>query len=252
MSCEDVVEIDLEESAPKLVVEASLVWEINKAENPQFIRLTTTTPYFEEGISPAEEATVSLFDPQGRRIPFEEVQSGIFRNDEFLPAPDVTYELEIIYNAEVYRATANLIRTPTLEKVEQNANGGFGGDEIELKAFYSDPAGIDNYYLFRFYHEELSLQLFNDEFTDGNQTFTLYSDDDLESGDEVVFEIEGISRGFYQYMYILLSQSGSRGGPFQTQPTMVRGNIINVTNPENFPFGYFRLSAKDILNYEVQ
>lgn len=252
MSCEDVVEIDLEESAPRLVVEASLVWDINKTENPQSIQLTTTTPYFEEGISPAEGATVSLLDPQGKDIPFEEVQSGVFRNDGFLPEPEVTYELEIIYNEEVYRATANLTPTPVLENVEQNANGGFGGDEIELKAFYSDPAGIDNYYLFRFFDEELSLQLYNDEFTDGNQTFALYSDDDLEPGDEVIFEIEGISRGFYQYMYILLSQSGSRGGPFQTQPTTVRGNIINTTDPENFPFGYFRMSAKDILHYEVQ
>jgi hypothetical protein len=32
--------------------------------------------------------------------------------------------------------------------VEQNNEGGFTGEDIELKAFYTDPANIENYYFF--------------------------------------------------------------------------------------------------------
>ena len=35
---------------------------------------------------------------------------------------------------------------------------------------------------------------------------------------------------------------GGGNGPFNTVPFQLRGNIVNITNPENFPFGYFRIS----------
>lgn len=252
VSCEDVIEPDLEESAPRLVVEASLIWDADRTENPQYITLTTTTSYFSDEVPPAEGAEVFLYGPNGEIHSFEEIESGVFRNDGFTPESDAEYELQIFYNGEEYRATERLVPTVELQYVEQINNGGFIGDEIELRAFYTDPAGIENYYLFQFYHDGLSLQLASDDFTDGNQTFARYSDEDLESGDIVSIYVQGLSERFYQYMNLLLSQTGSRGGPFQTQPTTVRGNVVNVTNPENFAFGYFRLSGSNMLSYQVQ
>lgn len=252
-SCEDVVDIDLEESEPRLVVEASLVWNQEMEENPLFIRLTTTGPFFDEQVPPALDASVSVFSENGTEFPFTEVEPGLFRNNTFhSPEPNSVYTLEIIYQDEIYRATEKFLPVPELEYVEQTNDGGFSGDDIELKVFYTDPAGIDNYYFFRFFHEQLSLQIYDDEFTDGNRTFAFFSDEDLESGDLVVFEIQGISERFYEYLYLLRSQSGNAGGPFQTQPTTVKGNVINTTNPDNFSFGYFRLSESNLLHYEIK
>jgi hypothetical protein len=49
-------------------------------------------------------------------------------------------------------------------------------------------------------------------------------------------------------------QQGSEdgGGPFETQPATVRGNVVNETNPDNFPLGYFRVSERDTLMYIIQ
>lgn len=48
--------------------------------------------------------------------------------------------------------------------------------------------------------------------------------------------MEGISEPFYNYLYILRSQGGNNGGgPFQSQPATVKGNVVNQTNPENYP-----------------
>lgn len=252
-SCEDVVDVDLEEAEPRLVVEASLLWNIDKTENIQIIRLTTTAPFFDSEVPPARGATVTLIDETGKEYVFEEIEEGVFKNDKIQPLLNVEYRLVITYNDEVYEATEELIPTPQLLYVEQNNEGGFSSDDIELKVFYEDPAGIDNYYLFRFLDERLSLQIYNDRFTDGNLNFAFYTDEDLEPGDEVGLEIQGISEDFYEYMFILRSQAGgSNAGPFQTQPTTVRGNIVNLTNPENFAFGYFRLSGTDSIIYKVQ
>lgn len=252
-SCEDVVEVDLQKNEPRLVVEASLLWKKGTPGNDQFIRLTTTAPYFDNEIPAATGAIVTIYDENRREFLFEEAAPGIYKNENFITSFNTTYLLEISYNNEIYTATEKFTPTPAIEYIEQSNTGGFRGDEIELRAFYKDPAEMNNYYFFRFLHERLSIQIYDDEFTNGNLTFAYFSDEELSSGDEVGFEIQGISRRFYEYMFILRSQSGNNsGGPFQTQPTTVRGNIINTTNPQNFPFGYFRLSETDYTEYQVE
>ncbi|MGB7784940.1 MAG: DUF4249 domain-containing protein [Salinimicrobium sp.] len=252
-SCEDVVDVELEEAEPRLVIEASLLWDIDDAESEQYVVLTTTAPFFDDEIPAAKGASVSVFDETGNEYLFEETEDGIFKNDKIDPVLNSDYRLHINYQGEVYEATEQFIPTPEILYVEQENNGGFTGDDIELKIFYQDPGGMENYYLFRFFEKNLSLQIYDDRFTDGSRNFAYYSAEDLESGDQVGLEIQGISEGFYEYMYILRSQAGSsNGGPFQTQPTTVRGNIVNITNPENFAFGYFRLSATDFMSYTVE
>ena len=77
--------------------------------------------------------------------------------------------------------------------------------------------------------------------------------EDLITGDEVVFNLYGVNEQFYNFMFVLLQQSTDQGsGPFETQPATVRGNIINETNSDNFPLGYFRISEVSTLNYIVQ
>ncbi len=250
--CEEVVEIDLNESEPRLVVAASIFLPKNNPEASQFIRLTTTAPYFTEDVPPASGAEVAIIDERGVKYEFEEFEPGYYKSDGFTPLSNMIYQLEIIYNGEVYTATESLISAPVIEYIEQKDDAGFSGNSIELRAFFTDPQGINNYYLVRFLQESLSIQIYDDEFTDGNLTFAYFSDSDLEKGDVVRFEIQGISRRFYEYMFILRSQAGSAGGPFQTQPTTVRGNVVNETNPENFAFGYFRISETDSFNYTVQ
>lgn len=252
VSCEDVVEVELEQSSPRLVVEASFLWSQERENFAQYVQLTTTAPFFDETTPPARGGKVSIFTEDGLEYVFEEVEPGLFRNLQLQLQKGRSYELWIEYENEVYTATEQLVSTPPLETVTQKDNAGFSGDETEFKIFYTDPADEENFYFFRFFHEEIALQIYDDEFTDGSRTFAFFSEENVSSGEMVAFEIQGISEDFYRYLFLLRSQAGSsNGGPFQTQPTTVRGNIINITNPENFAFGYFRISETDFLSYEV-
>lgn len=251
-SCEEVVDVDLKQSEPRLVIEASLLWDKDEAaEQEQLIKLTTTAPYFDTEIPAVTGAEVMVAAPDGTEYIFEEISKGIYQSKE-MPAREGQYELRILFNGELYTATEKYYPVTDLEEVIQENDGGFSGEDTEFKVFYTDPAGVENFYLFRFFHDDLALQIYTDEFTDGNRSFAFFSDDDLEAGEEVGFEVQGISEGFYEYLFILRSQSGTAGGPFQTQPTIVRGNIVNQTEPGNFPFGYFRLSETDFITYTVE
>jgi hypothetical protein len=257
MSCEDVIDIDLDTAEPRLVIDASLNWLKDTDGRFQFIKLTLSAPFFDDNIPPATGAQVIVTDSENNTFNFiEEGNSGVYTNNSFMPSIGRTYYLNILYNNETYTATETLLSVVPIESVEQNNNGGFSGDETELKAFYTDPIDIENYYLFEFASTNgniQSLEVYDDEFTDGNRIFAFYSDQDVNSGDEFIIRNYGVSERFYEFMNILLQQTDDENGdPFETQPALVRGNCINETNPENFPFGYFKASEVSVFTYVIE
>lgn len=256
-SCEDVINVDLKDAQPKLVIDASINWFKNTSGNEQSIKLTLSAPYFDENIPPANGAQITISNSNNQNFDFfEDGNSGIYTTDNFIPVIDETYTLHIIYQGETYMATEKLRSVVPFDFVEQNDEGGFTGEETELKAFYTDPADAENYYFFEFLYDISAiptLEVYEDEFTNGNQIFGFYTQEDLDSGDIVTIRNYGVSERFYNFMFILLQQNSDEGGgPFETQPATVRGNCINQTSPENFPFGYFRLSEVAEFVYVVE
>lgn len=256
-SCEDVIEVDLNEGQTRLVIDASINWLKNTTGNEQSIRLSLTAPFFDENVEPANGATVSISDLNGNTFDFiEDGNTGVYSNSNFIPVIDGVYSLSIVYNDELYTATETLKSVTPIDFIEQKDDGGFLGEDIELKAFYTDPANIENFYFFEFISDFSpipTLEVYEDRFTDGNQIFGFYSEEDLEPGNIITVRNNGVSERFYNFMFTLLQQGSEEGGgPFETQPATVRGNCINETNSENFPFGYFRLSEVDEVVYTVQ
>lgn len=257
VSCEDVIEVDLETSAPKLVIDATIKWEKGTLGNQQSIFLTTTSGFYESDVPKVSGATVFITNEDNTVFNFTEIpNTGEYLCNAFVPEINKTYTLTVLLNGETYTASETLIAAPEIDTIEQNNEGGFTGDQIEVKFFYDDTPLIDNYYLIQFNTSFTSLpeyDVIRDEFFQGNQMFGLYTNEDMETGNEVTFTLHGISETYYNYMNVLLGVAGNNGGsPFQTPPATVRGNIINQTNFENYALGFFRLSEIDKMTYTVQ
>lgn len=257
IACEDVVNIELETAPAKLVIDAALKWQKGTAGNEQTIKLTTTTDFYATTIPVASGAVVFVRDENGNQFDFVETPgTGRYVCTNFIPVINRNYTLTVIYNGQTYTASEKLIAVPTIDSVEQNNNGGFTGNEIEVKFFFQDNAMITNFYLIQFNTSFRNLPEYdvtNDTFFQGNQMFGLYSNEDLKTSDEVRFTLHGISERYYNYMNVLLGIAGTNGGsPFQTPPATVRGNIINQTNFNNFALGYFSVSEIDKKNYIIR
>ena len=253
--CEDVVSVDLNEGQERLVIEGSLIKLKGFGGNEQQIRLTKTRGFFEDSLTFVDDALVTVTKGDGQVFEFEYDSAGMYRNTQFVSKLNENYSLKIEFNNEIYTAQETFMPVSKIDSVSQRNDAGFGGDEFELKAYYTDPAGEPNYYLFTFFINFIEFpttEIFEDEFFDGNTIFARYQEEELEPGDQVIITNFGLSKQFYEYMFVLLSQIGEAGGPFQTQPATVRGNIVNETNPENFPFGYFSVSESDQFIYTVQ
>ena len=75
----------------------------------------------------------------------------------------------------------------------------------------------------------------------------------MKKDDVVEITHFGVSQSYFNYLSILLDIAGSSGGgPFQSPPATVKGNVINQTTFSDFPLGYFSLSETDRRVYTVQ
>ena len=251
-SCEDVVDIPLNTAEPKLVIQAN-VFLLEDSTSLATVKLTTTAPFFNNQVPIVTNATVLITDDNGTIFPFTYTSDGIYEG-ALAPEFDTNYTLEVNYEGETYTASEQLVASSSLEYVEQNNNGGFTGEDIELKVFFDDEGGVRNYYFFEGLSSRGNIfDVYDDEFFDGNQIFGFYFVEDTAPGDEILFNLYGVDEQFYNFMLVLLQQSTDQSdGPFETQPATVRGNIINETNFDNFPLGYFRISEVSTLSYTVQ
>lgn len=257
VSCEDVIDVDLETAAPRLVVEASIKWQKGTTGNNQSITLSTTAGFYENSVPIVQGATVFVTNEDNVVFDFIEIPSGgIYNCTNFIPEIDKSYTLTVLYNSETYTATEILKDVPTIDSVEQTEDGGFTGSEKEVKFFFQDNGLVANFYLEQYTSTFTTLPEYDvsrDFFFQGNQMFGLYTNEDMKADEELTFSLQGISENYYNYMNILLGVSGNNGGgPFQTPPATVRGNIVNQTNFNNFALGFFRLSEIDTFVYTVQ
>ena len=252
-SCEDVVETNLTTAPPRLVIDASINWEKGTLGNNQYIRLSTTTGFYENEIPDVTGAVVFVENNNGDIFEFREEADGLYVCNNFVCEIGETYTLTVINNSETYIAEETLIAVPELEEVVQS-NEGFTPNDITLRAYFQDPPE-DNFYM-----QEIGREgylgggaVFDDRFVNGNYTYTVRIFDDLVTGEEIIIYLYGISSRYYDYMLKLLSITGdAEVNPFRPPPGTVRGNIINKNNPDNYALGYFRLSEVSSIEYTAQ
>lgn len=265
VSCDDKVNVDVPEAAPRLVIEASIDWKKGTTGNNQTIKLSTSTPYFNTTINnEVTGASVKVTNNNSNvEYIFADQNNGTYTITNFVPVINDSYTLEVIYDNQTYTATETLKSVAPISNVEQSLTGGFDNEVLDVTIFFQDPADEENYYMTR--NQEIgdllgTLESESDEFTNGNlldEFFEKERDDEdptaeYNPGDIVNIKLYGISQRYYNYITLLVEQYDSGGDPFASVPAEIRGNCINVTDPNNYAFGYFRVTEFDEVEYTFQ
>lgn len=256
-SCEKVVDVDLPTIAPKLIIEAT--FEVFFDEVPvtanTVVKLRLSADYFEETIPTVTNATVFLTNlTDSSIINFSDANAdGNYEpTTAFIPENAIEYELTVVYENETYKGKATRVKSTPLTNVEQGDETLFSGNETQLKLQFTDNSTLENYYLFDFTNNIFTA--LEDRFFNGvTYNFSsFYSEDEIELPATVTIRMSGISKEYYTYFRILLDQSGGGGGgPFQAVPSSLLGNMINTTNEENFPLGYYHISETDTFTLDL-
>ena len=256
-SCEKVVDVDLNYSDERLVIEGHLNWIKENSQTEQLIMLSKTTPYFENLRIPANGAQVRVVDSQENIYEFQEQGN----TGNYYPLDTVPYQLgteltlQIDFENQTYSGSEVLNPVASIFKIEQDSIPLFGNLATQIEAYSMDPANEDNYSFYEFSSdrlEEPQYNVYRDDFTNGSEYYGVLLSSDLEKDDFVRIRQYGLSKTAYQFWYLLILQNTQQGGPFQTNPANLNGNMVNLSNPENSPLGYFRVSEVSEVNYQIK
>ena len=249
--CEKVIDLDVPSIEPKLIIDAS--FEVMFDENPVTantnVKLSLSSDYFDEEIPAVTNATVFVTNLTDNTIInySDNNKDGIYETiNSFIPTDNVEYELTVVHDSNTYKGVATKVKSAVFTDVYQGDKTLFSGKETELNITFKDPEIIENYYLFDF-DANLFLSIDDRYFNGSDYNFSFfYQEDDIELPRSVNIKMSGITKEYYTYFEILINQSGQNsGGPFQSVPSSLLGNIINTTNESNFPLGYFHISETD-------
>jgi hypothetical protein len=177
-ACEKVIDIDLNSTDPRLVVEADLL----PNQTPALKVKLTQTVNFSDTMAPPPQSgalVVVIDENTSQRDTALEVSPGNYRSGpDFRATSGGRYALEITHNDKFYRATAVMPAPIALDSVIIEPTFGPGGlpgqfpeqRNVLLYAIYQDPPQDRNFYQIRAFQNDTltpNLFLYNDEINSG-------------------------------------------------------------------------------------
>lgn len=253
-ACEDVIDVEVPEEEPRLVVEGLLRVDTTQVFVPVEVKLSQTAGFFDE-IQPVTDADqviiiLQVLDEDGlptgsgtKSLTQLEEGSGIYVPDPSFDADqrlrvstvvenDILYTLVVTWQGRRYAAQTKYITSVPIDELRLGDGTLFDEDETELIVRFTDDPDLDNFYLFDFGFGNYLVT--EDTFYKGQEfEFSYFYDEDFDPGIELEVGILGADRTFYNYMDLLIEQTDGQQGPFQTPVATARGNVFDVTNLDN-------------------
>ncbi len=239
-SCEKVINIDLKNATPKLVIEATITDQDGSAQV-----LISKTKRFSEDNSfvGIPGATVSITEEGSTPVSLTETAAGVYKHASFKGSSGKKYSLSVSVEGNLFTAVCTMparVNLDTLYIVDEFL---FSENRKLVNVEYIDPVGRGNGYRFIQYvngRKEKEIMLHDDDYSDGRSVSSrlyYFSDDDeeddlgrIKSGDTVTVDMLCIDQPVYKYWFSL---ANSATGSSQTTPANP------VTNIEGGALGYF-------------
>jgi hypothetical protein len=265
VACEDEIDIELDEGAPQLVVDAFL----NSDSSIQVFRLSSTAPYFiNEATTGVSGATIDVIGPNGMVYNFQDQGNGTYLYDPSINGPidsiGYDYRLELTYQGEVFTSISRLNPVPQIDSMtyafEEEELGAEAGYYTQF--FATDFGGRKDFYWIKAFkngqdvrpEDPASLILsedaaFGGEGADGLvfilpiRSAITNSDEPFEIGDVSSVELLSLNEDVFEFLDQVTIQANN-AGLFSTPPANIRSNIRDANgNLQDKVLGVFSLSS---------
>lgn len=238
-SCEKVIDVDLNKTEKKYVIEAVLTDVPGTAK----VLLTQTKDFDQNndfvGVS---GAIVSITENSGAPVILNETSAGVYQLNTLSGTSGKRYTLNVSINGKVFTAISHMPVKVTLDSIFVTDELLFTDTRKIVNTVYQDPAGRGNNYRFLQYVNTKRINQIivnNDDYTDGRKVINrlfYFPDDDqdslkIKSGDNIKVEMQCIDEPAYKYWFSL--DRSSTGGSNQATPSNP------VSNIQGGALGYF-------------
>jgi hypothetical protein len=234
-SCEKVIDIDLENAEPKLVIEANL----SNQNEPMVVAISNTVQFSASNkFNGLSGALVELKDEAGATQKLSETEAGIYKSEALKGIEGTKYTLTVNYQGKVYTAQSTMPKAVILEDVLTSyGNIGPQGEGFQITPVYTDPKTTGNNYRFIQYRNgevDKTYIVSNDFVRNGllNIRPIISPTFELKEGENFTLEMRCIDLATYEYFYTLAAVAGNGpgGGTTPTNPP---------NNWNNGALGYF-------------
>ena len=237
LSCQKVIDIQVKESDTRYVIEGIVTNE----SAPWKVKISQTNHFnADNNFLNISGASVKIRD-NGVEHLLSEVSPGVYQTSGVTGIPGHRYELSVVINGEFFSATCTMPQL-VLPDTMYVAYGPFGQFRFASIGF-TDPAGIDNGYRFiQYVNGVKDPRIFwhDDELSDGDRALIMLDtgidkkDDprNIDSGDEVIIEMQILDRAMLNYWYTLRTGGGVGSGS-------IAAPANPVTNLSGDALGYF-------------
>ena len=268
MACDEEVSLDLASPPERLVVEGRIELIAGKVAHEQQLILSTLNDFFDQGQTPrVTNAQVNVTDGSGAKHTYtpDPNTPGRYTNNTIRPKIGEAYTLSILWNGQQYEAVETLAAVAPLDSVYQKfeEENTFEDGGLKIAIDFQDPVGVSNYYFWELFRDGENLLtadpgnsnnvVARDRFWDGEPIEGYIPNEEVtvEPGQTITVRHMGISKDAYDYLFLLFEQTGQTGQLIDVPPALIRGNIRNLTDPDNLAMGYFGASQVDQLQYTV-
>ncbi len=247
--CQDVIDIDLNDAAPKYVIEGAVVEGVDSI----LVRVTQTASFFDatlpQGIN---NATVVVTMPNGQEVILASIGNGYYKATGQTITMEAFYSLRVNVEEYEFTATTYMPASVPLDSLSVEYNEGMFGLEGSYMVFlnFKDSIGL-NYYKYNVTLNDTLLNkaddiiVVDDALVDGNIIYMPVYTRDFDLDDSVVVELQSIDKSVYKFYQTMVSvASSSAGSPFSATPanpeSNIRGGALGI-------FGAYTSSKKNII-----
>ena len=242
-ACEKVIEVDLNEVNPKVVIEGNLSNNPISAE----VFLSKTGNYFGETVSEkVSGASVIVENNLGESYILYESTEGVYNSFEIIPEEGVLYSLRVESEGKIYEANSMLNKQVSLDSLSYFYDDGFAfmDEGYLIRAYFTDPLASSNYYRIRINandtlrNENDDFIIFDDRLINGKQIEVTLRGNIFEIGDTVSIQLISLDENVYDYYNTF--QELINVNPGSAAPANPTSNISNGA------LGYFSAWSSDI------
>ena len=241
-SCERVIDVDLNEAKPAIVIEGNLSFENGELE----VKISKTGSYFSTSpVENVENAIVYLKNTTGTRIDAREVEPGLYKRRNFPAKHDSRYSLHVELDGTEYTAFSYLNPPVKIDSLsydyQPEARFFDGGYRVLL--YFSDPPKVENYYRVRVskngkpFNSVSDIIVFDDSRLDGKGIQVRLRGQTFAEGDTANVELLSIDKDAWLYFSTLREMANANpGSPAPANP---------ISNFSNGALGYFSAWSGD-------
>ena len=249
LGCSD--EIALPETQEILVVEG---W-LTDQDTFQKVRLSRTVSFESENSSTGVIDASVLIRSNQNSYELAHIKDGIYQsNIEFAGVAGRSYWLEISMDGKIFESNKETMRSvPALDSIyfdffERQSEENPQLEELVYYpiGYFSDNAEEQNFYRWKFkrndelFAEPEDIFILEDRFLNGLDSIkNEFTGFEYDLNDTISIELQEISFDAYNYLRLLRLQTTSLGTRNGTTPSVVRGNMLDSSNPASLVLGYF-------------